>query len=187
MQTYRISTLALAGLFVASSSAFAATRNFTIAGNLIENNTGATPSAVGITFPSGVDSSGAINFLIPKDYKKNSTIKLKVRYLLGVGACSIELTVDGAVRLRVGAEPSIGLGPASGAQVSGSAVVTLTSMVPKSFVKEITVKPVGSGSIANQKAGDNVIVVFGRNGTSGSDTCAGSAAATSVKVEYTTN
>jgi hypothetical protein len=187
VKTFLIPALLGAALVAVASAAEAGTRSFVVSGGGLSVVDGATANYLGIALPATTIGSAAVAFTLPGNYKRNSPIAAQARFASLDTSCNISLLALGAFRLRPGLAVSNGDGPISGFTMNGSATVALPAVFNRVFTKSFTLRKAGGGPVLNQIAGDNIVLIIGRDGTSGAETCPFHVVLTSVKVTYTTN
>ena len=174
-----------------ASMAIAGTKSFIINGtDFFPSNGGAWQGAAttydGMFLADPAFSAANINFILPSDYKKNTPVTIKLR-TYGGSSCTIILSAAGVYRQRVGTDFTL---EHVGLTNSGSDTFTRPASGSRSVERSFTLRKAGSGtldsgSIRDQKAGDQITAFFMRNG--GVDTCAVGIVLTSAKITYTTN
>lgn len=185
MMKIRSILLVSAVAYSASGAAEAGTKSFVILGKDLAAGTGAIQDVfgLGVSLPDVGTPSAIAVFTLPNNYKKNSTVELRLR-MFGPINCAIKLSASGVLRIRPGAKGSESLG----LSIPGSDLVVTSNESNKVLGKTLKLdkSPSGIGEVSGQRPGDQIhAVIFRESGDIG-DTCTGSLSITSVKVTYTT-
>jgi hypothetical protein len=177
------SSLFTLAILTTSHPALAATKSFIVDGGLFQAvGADATFVGYGVLLGDAPDSRFAVNIILPKDFKKDSILKLQARLSVDEANCSVEFMPVSVIRNRAGFEQTGG-----GFGGSGTTIAAVPSDENKVFT--ITFKLNGStgGTVAGQRAGDHLYIEYARLAESNDDTCAAALRATSIKVIYTAN
>lgn len=169
---------------MAAAPASAATKSFTVLAPDLFPFGDAVPQFVGagIELPDQAYGAAGITFRLPKDYKPDSPVKVRVQMFSSGTACNLAITGAGAVRTRTGTVPEI----TDGFTMDSLTPITTLS-VPFVFSKPFTLKKPTNALNNNLKPGDIIVAYVQREGQLAEDTCNGEPAViTSAKVTYTT-
>jgi hypothetical protein len=130
-----------------------------------------------------------VPWVLPSDFKTNSTIKMKVHLATAEIACNVFGGVVAVMRARPGKITSaLGIGDAGHGITNATGLVYAVSpTAEKLFAHSSTLAKPTAGTITSQKAGDMLSVMFAREGTNVADTCTDALLVSGVTFTYETN
>lgn len=152
--------------------AHAATRSIYISPATMAPNP--PPAAAGMNpldLNANVDTIFSVSFLLPADYKPNTTATLRlVLDRPGINGCTVILAAPALVRLRPGqAIYSTGLPSLDG--MTNGAPTLINLPVNKVVVRTFKISAPTRSPFQDQLAGDGILVQFLRNGTNPQESC----------------
>ncbi len=127
------------------------------------------------------DGSIYLSFALPKNYKNNTPVTVRMRLMSGDLGCNLLIVPASVGRMRIGQAADGG----GGFTHNGPAVVA-SPAVGQIFAKKFTLKPASSGTLTTQKAGDGIVLMMTRTPLDPLDTCPGDVAVHYVDVIYQT-
>jgi hypothetical protein len=131
----------------------------------------------------------SVPFVLPGDYKTNSTITVKLDYSHEQAGCSLHAGGQGVFRVRKGKPPSdLNLNdPGVGLTSVGGLIFATPSPAGTVASRTFKISKPTEGPILSQKAGDTISMNFFRDGGAAEDTCVSSLAITGATIIYETN
>jgi hypothetical protein len=178
--------LCLSGLIVGHSSAgWAGTKSFYIdRGDLLDMNDNPSGSSSGVHLLDGMNSAFGFSMVLPKDYKKNTKIRIRL-FLVSIASCTFTLLGEGAIRSRTGKVMTSYFDPDSGLRPFAPVDVLSPPVAFQGFIKDYTLSPATSGPFTgSQLPEDRITVRIGRNGVA--DSCNSVLTVEDVKIIYRT-
>lgn len=173
-------------ILAAPLPALAAKKSFVIDGSRFTSTFGFTPYPYGLGLQDVDNAIAAVNVVLPRDYRENTPVKIKLRMLSKEASCGIHLAASSVNLFRLGSLMSDPSPAGDGFSNEGPDVFTVPSAY-KVFQKDFLLEGASEGSVIGQKPGDHITMFFVRSGTAVEDTCTGELVATSVKVIYSSN
>jgi hypothetical protein len=137
--------------------------------------------------PAGADTGLLVNLTLPGNYKKNSPVSIALRMLTEAGSCAIEFAPSAVYRFRNNALLAVQLATGGGLSQQGPATYLVSTAGGLVHTRKFKLQKAAAGTILDQRAGDNIVLMFHRKGTSGQDTCANDLTATQARITYTAN
>jgi hypothetical protein len=139
---------------------------------------GTTINGAVITLPDAGAPSFTMTFVLPRDYKTDSAIRIVVYLSTFLGTpCSVRFLPVALVRTRVGANIVNNPGGLS----TPSPYITFPS-IGRAVQKTYRLTP--GGGLAGQNKGDAITIAFRRDAGDPGDTCIGDALVHSIDIRY---
>lgn len=131
----------------------------------------------------------SVPFVLPANYKTNSTLTVKMNYAIEDTGCNVMAGAVAVLRARKGKLPSVldYADVGSGISTVGGLVFAAPAVAGSVASRTMKVERPTAGNILTQKAGDTVTLVFARVGIAADDTCTSSLAVTGATIIYETN
>lgn len=173
MRKYARSSLFVIAVFATSGIAGASTKSFVVNGPELKGEPATTERVTAVDLSnSNAFNSVAVSFTLPKDYKKNSVVTVRLRLSISADSplCNVILAGDGTYRARNGSVFDVVSAPNSGFTVVGPGPFAVPSTPNQMFAKTFELRKATVGSILDQKAGDGIgspdkaLAMFDRGG-----------------------
>jgi hypothetical protein len=191
MMKSALSSLLAFAVIAGATAAEAATKKVKLDVNELAGDGTMAVAHMGLSIT--IDDAGlgivSVPFVLPANYKANSTLKVKVHYAIEETGCNLLAGAAGVLRARKGKLPSI-LGSSdagSGLTTVGGEIFAAPAVAGALATKTVRVARPTAGTILSQKPGDTVTLMFGRAGFVAGDTCTSSMAVTGATILYETN
>lgn len=164
MTKFKTSILAAAALLLPSAMAEAASRSLNLTPHDFFLQGSANYATGVIEFPDMGSPSVIANFVLPRDYKKDTDVRLRL-VMFASSACSVRFELSAASRARSGETlynslQEYAFANGNYADSAGPSVV---------FTKTLIVKP--AQALGGQKPGDGIVVRIARDAAAVADTC----------------
>jgi hypothetical protein len=154
--------------------ASAASQSFSVPIQAVTLASGAT-IGTSLNLPATGSPSFFINFVLPRDYAKDSPITV-VLYLSSASACTTRIVAPQLVRRRIG---KLAANELAGLD-DGSPTIAIPSGIVAS--KVVTIAP--GDILAGQRPGDAVLLQFRREADDAGDTCDGAVFIQAIDIRY---
>jgi hypothetical protein len=174
------SLVVLAALAVTAASALAGTRSVIVTPTQMGD---VNPDARYYLLEQSQPSTGFLHFLLPADFKKNSTATLRLTLFNPGSECLMRFGFVAIDRWRGGLATVSG--PPGAMGLSGGSYKDVALAADRVIVKSYEVKGMTTGTIKGQRKGDVVSAMFQRVGDDANDDC-GPVFVTSGELRYKT-
>ncbi len=191
----KVFTATAAILLISASAASAKTRSFVINGSdlrafVIGTAIAGSESADGVALADFDFGALTVEFVLPKDYQKNSPVSITLRMYGGGSSCVVRFFPRDIMRYRNNRAKTAGNAGSAGLTSNGPTEFTVPANFNLVHSRGYTLRKTGdgtldTGSIRDQKAGDTIVAVFIRNAQNSADTCTDTLFIRSAKITYT--
>ncbi len=179
--------LCLSGAIAGHSSAgWAGTKSFYIdRGDLLNSSSEPSGSESGVLLPGFGVSGVRFAMVLPRNYRKNSKIRIRLFLSGEATGCSYTLVGSLVTRARTGKVTTLNNAGPSGLEPSSFVDVPAPAVAGEGFAKDFTLSPAKSGPFAgSQRAGDRITLMIERDAVL--DDCAFGLLVEDIKVIYKT-
>ncbi len=189
MRNFGLPALFAFAVFATAGLAEAGTKSFVVNGTDLRAEPKTSEKPYGVDLSHLALNSVWVGFTLPKDYKKNSAVTLRLRAVTGLGTppCDMVLNADGTYRGRPGNVFTLVTGASSGLAESAPGAFTVPATPNQMFTRTFEMKKATFGPILDQKAGDSIIALVSRQINNPLDTCQSTLFVLSAKITYTTD
>jgi hypothetical protein len=167
---FRLLPFALPALVLALTPACAqaAQGSISIPASALAPNTGADNNGRGLQPPPTGVTGGFISFVLPRDYKSGTVVKLRLTmYTDSLAACAVYLFPRQVLRMRPGKRQYSGLERFT--TVGGPLASSPTSVTV--ITKTFELRGPLAATFTGQKPGDSFLIEVGRDSDEAADTC----------------